>query len=46
MTIMPNIIVRHVLTRTIKMAYKMTQHKENSSIIESRLAGQEATYHD
>lgn len=39
MTIMTNIIVRHVLTQTMKMAYKMTQHEENSSIciIKSRL---------
>lgn len=44
---MTNIIVRHVLTQTMKMAYKMTQHEENSSIciIKSRLCGQEATNH-
>lgn len=47
LTIMTNIIVRHVLTQTMKMAYKMTQHEENSSIciIKSRLCGQEATNH-
>lgn len=33
MTIMTNIAVRHVLTGTIKIAYEMTQHEENSSII-------------
>lgn len=33
MTIMTNIAVRHVLTGTIKIAHEMTQHEENSSII-------------
>lgn len=34
MTIMTNIAVRHVLLAgTIKIAHEMTQHEENSSII-------------
>lgn len=33
MTIMTNIAVRHVFTGTIKIAHEMTQHEENSSII-------------